>query len=661
MESVVWPSGGRDKLATYLHYEITQALMARQSLERQWRAWLEQYRAPAKQAVKEFPFLGAANWELPITATDADQYYAKFMQSIHASPDLWVVQAMNERWTDAAKPLQDFLSTLDRAVLKMYRVNKRAVMEMVKLGTAIYEHGWIYENRPVNTYDPDGKIIRANRIRSQPFVDHVRLVDFLIPPYAYAIQPDEQGGAPWVGKRVEMTRERLLAIAKATEPFQPNIGMQAALDILAYENTQQDLYDDTIQRQAYEPRRKEQSDADFDRSSDATDGQSIGGAVGNYVRKIKLWEVHVRWAVTGDSPSDLVVLFHLPTRTILRAMYQPYLHGQRPFEVIRFFPTEGFYGIGICEQDEIFQKMGSELQNFLYDNILLGNAQMLAAKEGANVAPGEPIYPGKVFITQGNPHEEISPFTMGRGNYPGLDSLIGLVDGQRTRRSGISDLQVGNIDGLPGRTPATAVQALLAEGNRRPDLTIKDMRYEGLSIIGLRLIQLCQQFIGSPVDLDGKRYLEMAIQTLGEPEGSYAAAKLATPMENAELGLGVEIAAASASANKDLQRQQLTGVLTLYSQMAPQFVQLAQTAMQGANTPVGAVATKALEGMGELLHRTLEQYDLRNTEDLVPDLSNLAPAGGAPAGLVAGGGGGPQGPVPQPGMGNPVQGPPGVV
>ena len=669
MEAVKWPSReAESKLSGYLHYEITMALQARQPLERQWRQWLEQYRAPAKQALKEFPFLGAANWELPITATDVDQYYAKFMQSIHASPDLWIVQPMNERWTDAAKPLQDFLSTMDRAVLKMYRVNKRAVMEMVKLGTAIYEHGWTYENRPINTYNAEGKIIRANRIKSQPFVDHVRLTDFLIPPYAYAIQPDEHGGAPWVAKRVEMTREQILAAAKSSEPFMPNIGMKAALDILGWAEANQQEYDDKIQSLTYEPAANEsQSDAAFDRSSDVSSGaDTTGSPVSGYIDKVKLWEVHVRYAVEGESPSDLIVLIHLPTGKILRSIYQPYLHGQRPFEVIRFFPTEGFYGIGVCEQDEIFQKMGSELQNYLYDNILLGNAQMMAVKEGANVAPGEPIYPSKVWTTTGNPREELMPFTMGNGAYPGLNNMISMIDNQKNRRSGISDLQVGNIDGLPGRTPATSVQALLAEGNRRPDLTIKDMRYEGLSVIGLRLIQLMQQFIGSPVDLDGGKYLEMALQTLGEPEGSYAVEKLRTPMENAELGLGVEIAAASASANKDLQRQQLTGLLTLVSQTYPAMIQLAQMATQGQGTPVGLVATKALEGTGELLQRVLEQHDIRNTEEMVPQLPAIPPppalpGGVAPPGVEQGGGQGDPGVAGGPPMGGGPQGAGGAV
>jgi len=95
---------------------------------------------------------------MPTTATDVDQYFAKFMQSIHADADLWVVQAMNPDWQEAAKPLQDFLSALDRTKLKMFRVNSKAILELCKLGTCIWEHGWQYEKRPVNAYDAAWKV-----------------------------------------------------------------------------------------------------------------------------------------------------------------------------------------------------------------------------------------------------------------------------------------------------------------------------------------------------------------------------------------------------------------------------------------------------------------------------------------------------------------------
>ena len=47
-----------------------------------WRDWLTQYRAPATQPTKHFPFEGAANYVLPVTAIDVDQLFAKFVQTI---------------------------------------------------------------------------------------------------------------------------------------------------------------------------------------------------------------------------------------------------------------------------------------------------------------------------------------------------------------------------------------------------------------------------------------------------------------------------------------------------------------------------------------------------------------------------------------------------
>jgi hypothetical protein len=667
MEAVRW-SGPQDsaELQHYLWYEIQRALSARQPLEQQWRKWLEQYAAPASQAVRDFPWVGASNVVMPVTATDVDQYYAKFMQSIHADPDLWVVMAMNPDWQSAAKPLQDFLSALDRTILKMYRVNKRAVLEMVKLGTCIYEHGWLYEKRPLNTYDENGKVIQVDKITSRPFVDHIRLVDFLIPPDYYAIDPDEQFGAPWVAKRLSLTKEQLLQAATSTAPALPEIGLAAALKVIAFERMQQQQYDEKVQQIQYQPHAAAHRDLNFDRSSEPADG-TIGGGVGAWRRKIELWEVHVRWShgqndpTTGvaspkaASPSDLVVLFHVPTQSIIRANYNPYLHGKRPFEVARFFPTEGFYGIGVCSQDEVFQKLESEFFNDLSNNVTIGNAPMMGAKAGANIAAGEPIFPGRFLVTDGNPREELFPMQFGAGAYPGLDGIIGMVQQQRVRRNGVGDLQLGNIGGLPGRTPATSVQALLAEGNKRPDLTLKDMRYEGLSVIGLRLIQLCQQYIGSPVDLDGKKYLQMALDTLGPLEGQHAVAKLKTPLQNAELGLGVEISAASATANKDMERQQLTGVLTLSTQLYPQMIQMVQAATQGAGTPVGDVALKAFNAMVNLTERVYEQYDLHDAEELVPaPLGPMAPPAPAPPpgapGPQPGGPAGPGGPQPAPGV-----------
>src|SRR5439155_15285114 len=70
------------------------------------------------------------------------------LQTIHAPENLWTLEALNENWLPAQKPLQDFLQWLDYTLLKMWNVNKRVFLEMVKLGTGIYKAGWLYEKRP---------------------------------------------------------------------------------------------------------------------------------------------------------------------------------------------------------------------------------------------------------------------------------------------------------------------------------------------------------------------------------------------------------------------------------------------------------------------------------------------------------------------------------
>lgn len=661
-QAIRWGKGRLDQFLQYIDEELRAARDARQGLEARWRDWLEQYRAPAIQPAKSFPFEGAANYVLPITATDVDQLYAKEMQTIFAPDNLWTLEALNESWVPAAKPLQDGLEWLDHNALHMWDVCKRVKLEKFKLGTGIYKTGWLYERRPVWTYSPDGRQVRAQKTVGRPFVDHVRLSDFLLPPYSYAIQPDHQGGAPWVAERLRMDADRFRSLARSAEPFLPGISTDAVNSVLKFLESSDTDWDTKVQDLDLVKRggTAESTDTDFDTDKTATAGH--GSIRRTRPREVELWEIHARFPTGGlggpddpsrdtqgdaDSQDDIIVWYHVPTRDIVRAVFNPYHHGRRPYDVERMFPGDGFYGIGVCEQKEMFQKSQSELFNFTFDNVLLGNSLGIAAKQGANIAPGEPIYPGKIWITEGNVNEDFKTFQLG-STYPNLTVLQEMIAAQGERRTGISDIQLGNIQQLPGRTPATTMMSLLQEGNRRPDFAIKDSRYEGLAVVGLRVIQLLQQYIGSPVDVGGRTLLKLMVQSLGMPEGLHAAQKLATPMESAELGLGVSITATSGSANKEVERQNRVALLQLAGQLTPQFIQLISVAQQAYGTPVGKVALQSAIGLRNLYQSTLEQYDVRNIEDVAPDIqadtAALAapPAAGAPgqpAGPLAGAGG----------------------
>lgn len=628
-----------------LDYELTDAIGIHDGLTKTWIRWLELYRAPVKQPERNIPYEGAANFMLPTIATDADQLFAKFIQSLHATDNLWTTSPLNERWIDAAKPLQDFLTWLDGNLLKMYDVNKRVVMEMVKLGTGIYKTGWTYEQRKVRTYNQAGQVIDAMRTRGVPFVDHVRLADFVFPPSSYAIDPDEQGGAPWVAERMRVKVATLKSWASSDNTLLPRIDKEALEAVIKFEESFVTDFDAAIQRNDFVKSASRGLDFENEQSPAQTSGAQ--GVPHRELREIELWEIHARFPTgNSDSQDDVIGWYHKPTRRLIRGVYNYYNHGKRPYEVVRYFPGDGFYGIGVCEQTEVFQNIDSDLFNFTWDNVLLANSRMVVAQAGTNIAAGEPFYPNKVWIVDGEVNKSFGVFPMA-DIYQSLPMLQEFAQARKERRNGMSDLQMGNMQSLPSRTPATTTLSLLQEGSRRPDLTLKDMRYSGLSQVGLRVLQICQQFMASPKDFGGKTLLGMATNMLGDPESQYAAEKLMMPVENIEFGLGCSITATSGSKNKETAKQDYLALMQIAGQTSQQLIGLAQVAMQFPGTPISALAEQAIGAQVELGKRLLEQYDERDIERIIPTAPPTATAfpapqlgapGAVPAGAPAGAG-----------------------
>ena len=645
MDSVAWGNGREADFVAWIDAQLLEAQTARVGLDRQHREWLSQYRVSAKNSTRRFPYEGASNYTLPLTAIDVDILYASFMQTVHAPENVWSVSPLNERWQRAAKPLQDFLTLLDQRVLKMYNVNKRVFLETTKLGTGIYKTGWTYERRPIWTYDSYGKRIRATKIVSVPYVDHVRLSDFYMPAYSYALQPDDQGGAPWTAERMRVPLGRLYALAEQTTPAMPAVRKDVLDLIRRFDEADKPPMDVKIQELDFARRGLPSSPTklegdDFDRDQERG---SPGGMGLQRPHEIELWEIHARFPTRdGHSEDDVEVWYHQPTKRVVRAMYSRYHHGKRPYDKIVYLPGDGFFGVGVCEQKEMFQTLGSDLANFTLDNVLLANSRVIVASQDANIGPGEPWYPGKTIVTSGDVRQQFGMFPMS-DIYPSLPMIQSFFGALGEKRTGIGDIQAGQLQNLPGRTPATTMMSLLAEGKRRPDLTIKDMRYEGLSAVGLKVLQMCQQYIASPVNFEGEAWLQMMVDTLGMPEGAAVAEKFRMPAEPVELGIGVALTATSSTANKEIAQQGALALLQLSTQIGPQMIQLIQVAQQAQGTPLGDIALNIAQGTNELYRQTLEAFDKRDLEQLLPlgdalapqtaDATNGAPAQPLPAGI----------------------------
>src|SRR4051812_3372303 len=107
IDSIKWGLGRKNAFIETLDSELTDAIGGHDPLIKVWTRWLELYRASPNQPERNIPYEGAANFMLPIIATDSDQLYAKFMQPLHAADNLWTLSPLNEKWVESSKPIQD--------------------------------------------------------------------------------------------------------------------------------------------------------------------------------------------------------------------------------------------------------------------------------------------------------------------------------------------------------------------------------------------------------------------------------------------------------------------------------------------------------------------------------------------------------------------------
>jgi len=620
LEQVRWGERRKEFFRTWIHYEVERALSARSTAEKEWRDFDRQYHAPTEDQKAHFPFEGAHNFTFPLTAMHTDPIMAMYLGNIYQSDNIWTTQALNERWVNTAKPLQDYLTFLDRLLLKMWDVGYRATREMALLGTTVYKTTWLWESKNIRAYDANGNATTQPHVTSRPVVDHVNLADFLVPPEARSEDPDMQAGAQWVGERHRLRLAQLKQMAVGQAPFLPNFDKEAT-EIVArhFESSQTDA---------------EANNQNLNRVSDETSHLLES-------KPVEIWEIHARFDTSGNGiEDDVIVFYHHRSKQILRATYN-WHPGGRPYDVARYLRTAGFYGMGIGAQTKMFQNTISNVLNFDLDKLLLTHAPMWQAPEGANLLPDEPIFPGKIWFTP--PGEDVKRLAFDSpGNFD-IMQMMEFLQQTAQQRDGLTDLQLAGLRQLPSRTPATTVNSLMEQSVTRFDMSIKDLRQGALSNVGLKVLQNLQEqthnFQNNPLFA---QYSELAKQVLGEPEGSFAAAALSVPQEAIELGVGVKLTATSGSNNKEIARQSKLMLLQLGSQMGQQFIQLAQLIQQGG--AAGAVAQQLFEGGTTLLTQVLSEFDVTNPEEFVPNLQALQ---GAQATIQQGFGGPAQG-VPQP-------------
>jgi hypothetical protein len=585
---VEWGRGRKQEFIDWIYNELWQTEGDRSVIERKWLDLISQHRARViGDGTADVPFIGASDVDFPLTAIHYEPVYADLMQTLHIPKDFWSVVALQPDRVPYAKPFQEFLSHVEKTDIRMRKVNEKALIDLLILGTNVYKDSIRHEIKTRKDYDEMGQITNRTLIDFKPQGKHIPLQDFFIPAYASSIDPDEIGGAPWVSHRFELTEGQFAARAEGQSPFLPNY------DKKAVQNVQRYVVDDREDK----IKERQRAEDEFQPFHD---------------RKIHLHEIWARFDVDGNGiDEDIVVVWHQESRTILRATYNPYIHGKRPFSSGNYMPGPGFYGIGIAEADEWAQLIMSRLLNSAVNNTLIANQRMYAVPLGAHISPDEPIYGGKIWPI--GPNEKIGEIRLG-DTYPSLFNLMDGIMQYAEQRTSVSELRQGDLANLPSRTPASTVLSALKEGKKKFDMVMAGLRDSVFNEMGQRVVQNLVQ-----ISKDDPRYIALAYQVMGDVDGAMVAEILQGPVHDIEEKFGISVSATSSIVNKEVEKQNFVGMGQMIAQIYPQMMQYAQILAQaGDSSTLVSTVQAAYQGQVELLTRLLETFDVQNPEVYLP-------------------------------------------
>lgn len=584
------PASAIPDLAKWIEDEINRSLAERADLESKITEWYKLYEAIPKVSRKTFPWDGAANFVVPSVAIAVESIVSRFVGAIFGAGDPWKAVPKSAKWVEVANPIERWINWVGREVLHIYTVMESFLLASSKTGTGILKLTWeVNKRKVVMANSAGGTDVQEITIHDGPVLRNVPLIDFVISSDALA--PMDIQTCEWVAHRTTKTKKQLIELEKSQiytdiEKVIPNF-RTTVTEAESQINTQ------------------------------------VGINPTEY-KDYEIWEVWCSYDIDGDGiPEELVVDIHLETKTVLRAIYNPYRHQERPFHMVRHMPRDNhILGIGLGQMLKDVQEETTTMRNQRVDNATLANMKIYKRKVGCKVSHKD-IYPGAVVAV--NDPDDLTNMDMGVEHSSLLSEELH-ANSIGEKRSGVSDYTVGRESAAIGsRATATSTLALIGEGNKRFQFTIRDIKYV-MSNVAHQIVGLYQQFAPS-----GRVYYEM----FSDDEKALVGQYFNLPPEISRDNIVLDIPAVDEVNNKSMQQQTS---IALMEMLEKYFTGVIQALSLTVNPMVPDSAKKvAMEGAfaaTKLWERTLESFDIVDTKSYVPDL--MEAFGGGNQGSVGG-------------------------
>lgn len=598
------------RLISYLREELVRHYFERQIAIDELKTWQQDYWAKPAQEKKTFPFTGAANIVIPLTAIAVETIHARMMTTLLALRPFLSAKAVGPIGEDAEKPLARLLDT---EILSHGSNGRKAIgdalLEGTKFGTMIAKTGWEEITKKAVRPLADG----TNEefpvlIRRGAAIDAVSQARFLFPftskdPQLDAWVGEEHSEGPY---RVKLLEESGFLRKGTYEKLynwvqQASVGTPPAL-ARQYERDQEILE----KRESHWPRR---------------------------IDWVELW---CAFDVDQDGQEEeIVVHYHIASQQIMSIRYNWYEDLHRPYRTGVYFPVENRWrGIGICKLNEQFQREITTMHRQRLDNATMANMRMIKIHKLSGYGPNEPIFPGKMWFLDDMEH--MDSVQMGEVYQSAFANEQGtlIYSQQRTK---INELNLGMPQvGTPGT--ATSDLARLQESNKGFDFVMDGVK-EFVGGIACDTLVNIAQF--------GVRHSEY-LQFAEGAEKLQQILLLPTPLLRDNVIF--DIASISQQRNKIIERQDWIQISQILQNYFTGMLQLAQFSPQ----LIPVIVKRGMLGGTEALKQILESYDVRNIDRIVlTEIERILGDASATAGAVpveGGGAGTPQNGGAQPGM-----------
>lgn len=629
------PQAKLDEIADWLQEAIQRSIDAKQDMDNKVVEWERLYEATPKDLIKNWPWEGASNLVVPIIASHVEQVLARLMGSVFVGKSIWQAQPKSANWVQLIEPMENWLNWVGHDVMEMYENCQRWFLGMLKFGTGIAKVPWERITRKVKYKMSDGSLrVELVERHNGPKLYVVPLTDFYVTPDAYTTMDIQN--CEGLFQRCVFTQKTLKE--RADNNIFKNI--EKVLDTPRTQGTKMEDQQDTTMGINRTARRGEYETWEcwISYSLDTADETGVDSA-------------GRQTTVPKGELSEMLIDYHYPTKTILRAIYNPYRHQERPFHLIKLMPRDGsMWGIGLAQMLQDIQAEITTIHNQRIDNATISNAPAFKVRRNSHLDEVD-IYPG-AFVPFDDP-DDILPLEIGATHDTLLrEEMNTITIGEK--RTGVSDYTVGRESAAIGsRATATSTLALIQEGNKRFLMTINDIR-RALKNIAHQIIMLYQQF--APPGEDNVMY-----EIFSPEEKSWVVKYLTMPTDYTRANIAIDVPALSEVENKDAKKQGMLALMqmmgTFYESM---FKAVSIAISPQAPEPIRQLAKEAGVAGSEMWKRVLELFDFRDTATFTPKIKdilmmqsvmeaaqpqggqdasqgrgNSAPAGGAPgAGLV---------------------------